>query len=195
MTDRAPGSLPPAYFEALYAADPDPWRFETSDYERAKYAATIAALPAPRFAAAFEVGCSIGVLTRALAERCDTLLAVDVVDAALDRARARCADLAHVRFARMVVPDAWPDETFDLIVLSEVLYYLAPADIARVAARVETSLRPGGSALLVHWLGETNYPVTGDAAVDAFERATARLAVMRRERTGEYRLDLLRLRS
>ena len=38
-------SLEPAYFEALYAADPDPWRFATSAYEREKYTATLAALP------------------------------------------------------------------------------------------------------------------------------------------------------
>jgi hypothetical protein len=56
--------LPAAYFDALYARDPDPWRFATSDYERAKYRATLAALPGPLLGAALEVGCSIGVLTR-----------------------------------------------------------------------------------------------------------------------------------
>ena len=71
-----PGSLPAGYFEALYAAAPDPWDFEGSDYERGKYAATLAALPQPRYARALEVGCSIGVLTALLAPRCDRLLAV-----------------------------------------------------------------------------------------------------------------------
>ncbi|MFC7609312.1 SAM-dependent methyltransferase [Teichococcus aestuarii] len=65
------GSLPAAYFEALYAADPDPWRFRDSAYEAGKYAATLAALERPRYGRVLEVGCSIGVLTKQLAGRCD----------------------------------------------------------------------------------------------------------------------------
>ena len=73
-------SLPPSYFEALYASDPDPWRFASSDYERDKYAATLAALPRQLYRSGLEVGCSIGVLTAMLASRCRRLLAVDVAD-------------------------------------------------------------------------------------------------------------------
>jgi len=69
-------SLPPGYFDALYAASPDPWAFETSAYERAKYAATLDALPARRYRRALEVGCSIGVLTRQLADRCDIKISI-----------------------------------------------------------------------------------------------------------------------
>ena len=76
----------------------DPWRFATSDYERAKYEATLAALPHEIYRDVLEIGCSIGVLTRQLAPRCEKLLALDVAAKALDQARARCADLAHVAF-------------------------------------------------------------------------------------------------
>ena len=78
------------YFDELYAGDPDPWGFETSAYEQAKYAATIDALEGRRYAGALEIGCSIGVLTARLAEHCDALLAVDAAQAAAD-ARARAA--------------------------------------------------------------------------------------------------------
>ncbi len=183
-------SLPPSYFEALYAADPDPWRFASSPYERDKYAATLAALGDRRFARALEVGCSIGVLTRQLAPRCDVLLAVDVVEMALDQARARCAQLPHVRFARLQVPRGWPEGRFDLILLSEVVYYLAPADVDALAARVRASLEPGGCALLVHWLGPTNYPLSGEAAAERFVTAAA-LSPALHLRHPEYRLDLL----
>ncbi len=127
MTRRTE-TIRPAYFDGLYANDPDPWRFATSDYEREKYAATLAALPARPFATALEVGCSIGVLTKQLATRCDSLLALDVAEAALDQARARCPD---VRFERRAIPDEWPPGAFDLIVFSEVLYYLDAAGIRR----------------------------------------------------------------
>ncbi len=92
------------YFQRLYAADPDPWGFATSAYERAKYDATLAALPRARYRAAFEIGCSIGVLTRELAARSGRLLAVDLLPQVLERARARCRGLDHVSFARMAVP-------------------------------------------------------------------------------------------
>jgi SAM-dependent methyltransferase len=189
---RQATSLPPDYFEARYAADPDPWRFATSDYERAKYAATLAALPRARYAATLEVGCSIGVLTAALAPRCDALLALDVVEAVLESARARCADRPQVRFARMTVPGDWPEGRFDLVLLSEVAYYLDRADLARLVGRVRGSLLPGGDCVLVHWLGETDYPLSGDEAADAFIADAADFArVASAARTEEYRLDVL----
>ena len=68
------------YFEDVYGANDDPWNFETSEYEHAKYARTLAALPRARYGRALEVGCSIGVLTWDLSERCDSLLAVDAAE-------------------------------------------------------------------------------------------------------------------
>ncbi|MDO9709476.1 SAM-dependent methyltransferase [Paracraurococcus lichenis] len=190
MSRRAERTLPPGYFEALYAADPDPWRFASSDYERDKYAATIAALPRPRYGRAFEIGCSIGVLTAQLAARCDALLAVDAAEAPLAAAQARCAGLPKVAFRRMAVPADWPEGRFDLILLSEVVYYLDAADGARLARRVAESLTPGGEALLVHWTEETDYPLSGDAATEGFI-AAAGLPVIRQQRAARYRLDLL----
>lgn len=189
---RHTASLPPDYFTERYAKDPDPWRFATSDYEAGKYAATLAALPRERYAALLEIGCSIGVLTRALAPRCDHLLGLDVAEAALDQARARCADVPQVAFGRMQVPDAWPDGTFDAILLSEVVYYLAAPDVARLAARVGGSVRPGSDILLVHWTGETDYPLTGDEAAELFIRdASGYARVVRQDRAEKYRLDVL----
>ena len=94
------------HFEALYAARPDPWRLATSDYERDKYAATLAALPRPRYARGFELGCAMGILTGQLGRRCDGLLAVEPVASALSEARARNADQPHIRFAPLFAPGA-----------------------------------------------------------------------------------------
>ena len=71
---------------------------------------------------AIEVGCAEGNFTRQiLAERCEALLATDVSPVALDRARARCADLSHVRFERWDVLADAPPATFDLTVVMSVL--------------------------------------------------------------------------
>ena len=184
----------PDYFDALYAADADPWRFETSDYEAAKYAHTISALPRQRYTAAVEFGCSIGVLTGQLAGRADAVLGIDVAQAALDRAAARCALLPNVRFARMRIPDEMPDGRFDFILLSEVLYYFDPPTLSRLANRLRSIAGPDTDLVLVHWLGPTpDYPLNGDAAVATFLAATAGWArVTRQERRQDYRLDALR---
>lgn len=190
MTGRASTTLQPGYFDALYAADSDPWRFATSEYERGKYAATLAALPRPHYARALEVGCSIGVLTAELAGRCDHLVALDAAAAPLRTARERA--LPQVEFHHMAVPRDWPDGDFDLILLSEVVYYLDLPDVGRLASTVEKSLRPGGDLMLVHWTGPTDYPLSGDAAAEAFIAAARFATVLRQERTDHYRLDLLR---
>lgn len=181
----------PEVFDRLYARDPDPWGFHTSQYERDKYAATLAALPAGRFASGFEVGCSIGVLTRLLAQRCDALLSVDVSEQALAAARDNCAGLEHVEIRRLHVPAEWPPGNFDLIVLSEMLYFLGPEDLAVTARLAAASLAPGGVALLVNWTGPTNSPCTGDEAAQRFMDA-AGLTPALQQREAQYRLDLLR---
>ena len=180
------------HFRALYARDPDPWKFATSAYERDKYAATLALLGERRFRSGFEVGCSIGVLTRQLAARCDTLLGVDVADAALDSARERCAGLEGVRFRNMLVPDQWPEGRFDLILFSEVLYYLGLDGIQRAAERALECLEPGGVVLLCNWSGATDGACPGDEAAERFIHASAPpLAHAERRDSEKYRLDLL----
>lgn len=185
-------SRPPAHFAALYARSEDPWHYTDSTYEQRKYDHTLAVLGDRRFTAALEVGCSIGVLTRRLAARSDRVLGIDAVAAPLDAARVRCADLPSVRFVRMRVPNAWPRGRFDLIVLSELLYFLTPRDIDRCAAQVLRSLRSPGRVLLVAWRGRSDDPVSGEAAVRRFIAATrGRLRPLRQARRPHYRLDLL----
>lgn len=188
-------SFSPSYFDRLYAADPDPWRFETSSYEARKYDATLDALPAGCFARAFEIGCSIGVLTARLAPLCKELLAVDVSEKALEMARRRCQHMPHVLFSKGQVPQDWPDGRFDLILLSEVLYYFDEADLDRLATRVCLSITPGGTVQMVHWLGGNKYPLAADSAVEHFVSRLKRRQIheVRRVREPEYRLDCLTL--
>ena len=185
-------TLRPEYFDALYTADPDPWKFAASPYERGKYEITLDAMPKPRYRSALEVGCSIGVLTRSLASRCDSLVAIDAAQTPLLEARRRCADLPSVRFEHMFVPDQWPEGAFELILLSEVVYYLSRDDVGRLAAKVTNSLATGGSVILVHWTGLTNYPLSGDEAAALFiERIGPACVVDRTDRYAEFRLDVL----
>lgn len=198
MNQNQPESLPPEYFDQVYAANADPWHFETSPYEHAKYAATLAALPRPHYAEAFEIGCSLGVLTAQLAVRCGHLLAVDVSETALHKARQRCASLPQVDIRRLQVPQEFPPQQFDLILVSEVGYYWSPADLEKAGGLLIGALPSGGQLVLVHWTPPVHdYPLTGDEVHEYFLSQTGDAGPLRHlggQRQDTYRLDVLEKR-
>src|SRR4051794_6407205 len=153
-----PGAVSPDdELDDLHRESEDPWGVDSRWYERRKRDLTLAALPRSRFRCVLEVGCSTGALTEALLSRADAVLGLDRSEAALDGARRRLADRADVTLARLDVPAQWPDETFDLIVVSEIGYFLSPAALDRLVERVTDSLTPDGVVVLCHW----RHPVHG----------------------------------
>ena len=158
------------YFESIYAANGDPWKFETSPYERRKYEATLAALPRERYVSAFEPGCSIGVLSSMLAPRCQRLLATDIVPRVLIQASDRLREHRHVRIEERAIPEGWPTDTFDLIVLSEIAYYFDEATLHDIMRLVVESTLVGAHVMGVHWRGQTDYPLSGDRAHELIGR-------------------------
>ena len=188
-------TLKPHYFDEIYARNSDPWNFESKPYEHQKYAATLQHLPRARYQSALELGCSIGVFTAMLAPRCARLLALDVAEIPLQKARARCADLPQIEFRRATLPDEFPDGNFDLMVMSEVGYYFAMPDLRALQTRIGRALQPGGDLVLVHYLPDVpDYPLSGDEVHDAFFGIDEleHLAGFRAER---YRFDAWRKRE
>jgi SAM-dependent methyltransferase len=189
-------SRPSKHFERLYRADPDPWSFANSPYEQQKYEATLAVLGTRHFQSALEVGCSIGILTSRLASRCDQLVGLDFAPSAVKASRARCAPYPGVRIEQMQVPREWPDGFFDLILFSEVLYFLDESDLLDTCAHALRSLLPGGLVLLVNYTEETDDPLSGDTAASFFIKAAApTLQPIYQTREPHYRLDLLAFHS
>lgn len=139
----------PAYFEDLYRTDPDPWRLDSAPYEDRKRALTMASLPRERYGRAFEPACARGRITALLAARCAEVVALDPVEQAVERVRER--SLANVDARRGAIPHDWPEGPFDLVVLSEVLYFLSAEDRALVARRTADSLTATGQVVAVHW--------------------------------------------
>jgi predicted TPR repeat methyltransferase len=177
------------WFERLYGEDDDPWRFATSLYEDRKYQRTLEALAGRRFARGLEVGCSIGVFTGRLATQCDRLVAIDVSGRALARAREQLAGLTHVCLRRAAFPEQMPAGRWDLVVCSEVLYYLDRPALELAVARLGEVLGHGGTVLAVHWRAATaTYPFRGDDVhrllLDRLDRWHTLDA-----RTRQYRLD------
>ncbi len=190
MTEKQ--TLSEKYFADVYAANDDPWNFETSEYEAEKYAATMTSLPRENYANAFEIGCSIGVLTEKLAAKCAKILAIDVSEKALEKARERCAKLPQISFRKMSVPREFPAEKFDLILISEVGYYLTPEDWKILMEETFAHLTEHGQIALVHWLPPVHdYPQTGDEVHDSFaEFADGKMRKISQKREEKYRIDV-----
>jgi predicted TPR repeat methyltransferase len=177
------------FFEDLYARSEDPWAFATSDYEREKYTDTLAALDDAHFEHGLEVGCSIGVFSERLAEVCDELVGIDVSERALAIARRRLSGRPGVTLARMTFPEEMPEGPWDLVVCSEVLYYLDDAAFGLAVQRLRSALEGGATVLAVHWRPETSsYPLLGDEVHDRLSAELGDWHVLDRGRP-RYRLD------
>jgi SAM-dependent methyltransferase len=176
-------------FERIYAGSADPWSYRTSAYERGKYAATLAALPARRLGRVLEVGCSIGVFTRMLAPRCERLVAIDFSRRALALARTELAGVANVELARADFPSQAPPGEWDVVVCSEVLYYLDVRGFRHATAWLREQLKCGTTVLAVSWRGAgVEEPLRGDETHDELTRELVRWHALDLRRDG-YRLD------
>lgn len=151
FVDTPGARLPDPTLEDLHGDDRDPWGVDSRWYEQRKRDLSLALLPRPRFARVLELGCSTGALATALAPRCDELVAVDSSDTAVAAAKRRTSNLGHIEVRHLDLPSQWPDGGFDLIVVSELGYFLSPGELDLLVERVEHSLRPDGVVLLVHW--------------------------------------------
>ncbi|MCZ4222544.1 bifunctional PIG-L family deacetylase/class I SAM-dependent methyltransferase [Pedobacter rhodius] len=184
-------TLDKTYFDALYHTSADPWDFEKSAYEQDKYLATIAAIPEADYTNALEIGCSIGVLTEMLSERCKHLVAMDISKTALERARQRLGKSYKVEFLLGGIPQDFPTGNFDLIIMSEVGYYLSMSDLLLTRQQIVNALLPGGVLILVHWIHfVAEYPLSGDEVHGCFNAIG--ISHLDAKRTADYRLDVYR---
>jgi len=141
------------YFDGLYGGSADPYGLRTRWYEQRKRAALLAALPHARYGRVYEPGCGVGELTVDLAARSDHVLASDFSEKALAIARERTAGLPHVQLVRHALPDDWPanEAPFDLVVVSEIGYFLDASAMVRTATLAEASLSPDGVLVACDW--------------------------------------------
>jgi len=178
------------YFDSLFTQSDDPWHFKTRWYEKRKRALTVACLPAQRYGSIFEPGCANGELSAALAPRCDRLLIADGSAKAVALARQRVAAWPHAEVRLGWMPEAWPDECFDLIVISEVAYYLDAGQLHVLIERVRASLRPGGTVLACHWRQQIDGCVLNGDTVHAALQAGLTMPRWSKHTELDFRLDL-----
>ena len=182
------------FFEEMYRGDADPWDFASDQYELERYRRIVTVLheaaQGKRYPYAFEPGCSIGVLTEMLGAICDRIDAMDISPTAVKQAQERCARLPGIKVMCGSVTEGIPGEAFDLIVLSEIGYYLEEEVLSGLAREVVDRLPARGVLLAVHWLGVSpDHRLSGDR-VHELLGMTDGLRIQRTERHAGYRLEL-----
>ena len=152
-----PGLGQQAIFDAVYRSG-DPWASNDARfrYQTRKYDVLDALLGKRRFGRALDIGAGLGGLARRLADRADQVLGLDVSEQAVIRAKMIHASAPNLSFAQGDVLDlpAALDGTFDLVAVTDTLYYLPPPIedglLKMVAERLTRLLRPGGTLLIAN---------------------------------------------
>ncbi|WP_342751303.1 SAM-dependent methyltransferase [Mycolicibacterium hodleri] len=182
--------LPDGYFDDVYADARDPWRLAERWYEQRKYAITMAMLPEARYRHAFEPGCSIGTVTERLVDRCDHVTAYDVAQSALDSTRERVGQRPNLTLERSSLDSDWPGADVDLVLISEVAYYLSGPTLRRVLDRECARLGAGATVVAAHWRHPVaDYPLSGDQA-NALIGATRELNAVAGYRDDDVVIDV-----
>src|SRR5206468_8512402 len=96
------------------------------------------------------LACAEGHFTAQLAGQVTHLIAADISARALSRAGERCASLRNVEFTRLDIARDNLPKSLDLVVCSEVLYYIAPGLLHAVARKLVEAIKPGGHLLMAH---------------------------------------------
>ncbi|NGZ84534.1 class I SAM-dependent methyltransferase [Duganella aceris] len=184
------------HFQQIYQQDADPWKVRQRWYEQRKRSVLLACLPDQRYRRAFEPACGNGELTAALAQRAEHLSASDMSPEAVRLTRQRLqredpSDASRVTLDCQRMPDEWPDDAnFDLIVISEMLYYLREPDLLRLRQRCIDSLAPGGALLLCHWRRPFDDRLTGTDVVHQLFGEAAALHHLTRYADDDFVLDV-----
>ena len=141
-----------AGFEAMFRRDIDPWNYAHSAFEAHKRGVLLRAVGQRHHARALELACAIGETTKHLAPRCLRLTAQDSSPTALREARRRIGRAVRVSLDLGVLPADMPKGPFDLIVASEILYYLRPNALRVLLDRMRRATAIGGRIVILHHL-------------------------------------------
>jgi len=177
------------FFEAKYQAKSDPWNFSGSAYEQERYQRILEMLDDRIYRYAFEPGCSIGILTRELAGRCDFVEALDFSETAVQLAKTRCQDLSNVTVIKTSIKKYRPAQQPDLIILSEIGYYFSLAEWNEILENLLANCLYPATVIACHWLGQSeDHILSGDAVHESIDQQS-NLKLITRLRFDHFRLD------
>jgi 2-polyprenyl-3-methyl-5-hydroxy-6-metoxy-1,4-benzoquinol methylase len=141
-----------AFFEDLWA-NGDPWELDATPLDQARYRRQFEMLADRRYSRALEVGCGAGSFTERLLPLTDSIVALDIAQPALERAKERLAgDAVTFRLLDVMDLDPVADGPWEVVVIAETIYYLGwlhpMFDVAWLLHVLHQATSPGGRLLL-----------------------------------------------
>ncbi|RIJ22299.1 class I SAM-dependent methyltransferase [Henriciella barbarensis] len=137
-------------FEQKFEADADPWQTWNSKYEAVKRASLAKAIGPRPYGRGLEIAAGNGSNTLMIANKTRRLIATEGAPAGAALVRKASQGEPHIRVVIHDVADRLPADAFDLIVISELLYYLGSEPFEMLAREVSRTLQPGGRLVLLH---------------------------------------------
>lgn len=190
---KRPQTIPADHFDGLFERNQDPWNYQNSPYEMDRFSRTLNVLRSRWHTNTLELGCANGVLTRMLAAHSANLLAIDSSVMALNVARMRTGGASNIELRLGSLPDDLPDGEFDLIVLSDFLYYLGFSGCVTLARRMPAIAAPGCRIVIANYLGETECALTGEMAAELMIAHLPDWKIVAHDRCDRLRIDVLEL--
>lgn len=137
-------------FARKFADDDDPWRTFADRDEAIKRAAILHALGPGPLGRVLELASGNGSNSAALAPRALRLDATEGTAEGTALTARAIASWPRARAMVVTLPARLPRPSYDAAVVAEILYYLSPHDMHRVARDVAAALRPGAPMVLAH---------------------------------------------
>ena len=151
------------FFDQLWSKG-DPWAIETATLTQREHARLIELVEGRRYGRVLEIGCGAGVFTQRLATLADSVVAVDIAEAAIERARALDLGPAvefRVGNAMELKPRA--EGPWDLIVMNEMICFLGWLypffNVAWLAYELFGATAPGGRLLMANTMCGMEHPL------------------------------------
>ena len=151
-------------FESLYRADRDPWKIGDADSDRYnRYFNLIA--PHVR-GTVLDIGCGTGAFLARCTEAA-RLVGVEISATAIEAGRTRWPHMEFVRGSAGSLSELAELDSLrcDLIVCSDVIYYLSNSEKTRLLEWMAAHLAPRGAVFLAAWCPGGNY-LTADELTD-----------------------------
>ena len=145
-------SIDVAGFERKFQENKDPWNYRHSTFERHKRSVLLEACGLSKRGRGLELGCANGEATPELARRCLRFVAVDGSATALAEAKRRLMRDLKVKFVRADLPEQMPRGPFDLIIVSELAYYLVPHALTKLKTYLLRALDRHGRIVVLNHL-------------------------------------------
>ena len=110
-----------------------------------------------------ECACGTGIITRAVAPRCQHITATDLSDGMLKQARKHCARFSDVTLCKAnIMQLEYPDSSFDKVVAGNVIHLLD--DPQSAIHELERVCKPGGHIILPTYVNNEQKGRTCNAA-------------------------------